>query len=234
MPKVILFNGPRSCGKGIAVEEILSLYKEKSINLPCKEMLMTITQKVFGISEKRYWEIYNDRNIKELPMEEFRWSPVTDIAWDSLEAILNYSLVNWTSSDDVLNRQYRFEDNSFNLSIREAIILVSECIVKPNFGKDYLGKVRAKAILQSSCKIITDDSCGFCEELIPLFNILPKEDILLIRVHREGYTFQGDSRNYLPYNFSPNTIDVYNNGSVEDYLNEIREIVLKFVDKKEE
>jgi hypothetical protein len=117
------------------------------------------------------------------------------------------------------------------------MIYVSEVIVKPRWGEDWFGKERVRYIRSvedtysenSSSILFTDDSCAFIDELRPLIKHITQENILLIRVHREGYTFEGDSRRYIPDGVIYNTYDVDNNGSEQEYFDKVEDVVRKFL-----
>jgi hypothetical protein len=114
-----------------------------------------------------------------------------------------------------------------NLSIREAMIYVSEVICKPRFGDDFFGRARAAKLIPQLTYI--DDSCGFVEELPPLIERVGQDNILLIRIHRDGCTFDGDSRKLISDGVITNTFDVYNNGSLEDYFKKMESIIGGFI-----
>jgi hypothetical protein len=86
-----------------------------------------------------------------------------------------------------------------NLSPRGALIHVSEDIIKPVFGDTYFGKKTADALLQKEALnvayIVVPDS-GFSAELVPLAEEFGTM-VTVVRLHREGYDFTGDSRSYL-------------------------------------
>jgi hypothetical protein len=70
MSKIILFNSPKNVGKSKAIEYLnskgLSL-----ISAECKSSLHHLTMTLFGVSPERYWEIYNNRELKEVPLVDF-------------------------------------------------------------------------------------------------------------------------------------------------------------------
>lgn len=86
------------------------------------------------------------------------------------------------------------------LSPRQLLIHTSEAVVKPMFGKGIFGQREAKkcqqAIQAGHWSIVYSDG-GFPEELEAMAQELGEENILLVRLRRDGYTFDGDSRNYL-------------------------------------
>jgi hypothetical protein len=218
MSKIILLNGVKSLGKDEAITYLRSL-GYPLVRREAKGKLHTLTQEFFCVNPERYWEIYNDRELKEKPLEEFALEFYSDgdVEYKHLSRILGYDVTNYKSST------YKFW-----LSIREAMIYISEVICKPRFGDNYFGVARAKAILEG--EIAVDSSTGFVEELPPLIERLGQDNILLIRVHREGATFEGDSRNYIPDGIITNTVDVNSvYGYLDEYLEEVEKIVEKFL-----
>lgn len=83
-------------------------------------------------------------------------------------------------------------------SPRRFLQIISEEIVKPVFGKRAFGN----AVLQQtygndSDRIVFSDS-GFIEELMALAACdRANHDITVIRLHREGTSYEGDTRRYL-------------------------------------
>lgn len=83
---------------------------------------------------------------------------------------------------------------------RQALIHVSEDIYKPREGSDYFGKVEAARVRQrardmgGTVTIVYPDG-GFADEVIA---IEPEFDLLVyIRLHRDGFDFSADSRDYV-------------------------------------
>ena len=224
--KIILLNGVKSLGKDEAIKHLRSL-GYPLVRREAKGKLHTLTQEFFCVSPERYWEIYEDRELKEKPLEEFR----VDLNWldaQQLEGVLGYSL----NRETITERDYGFgktgDEYYWKLSVREAMIYISEVIMKPRFGDNYFGVARAKAIQEG--EIAVDSSCGFLEELPPLIERLRQENILLIRVHRAGATFEGDSRNYIPDGVITNTVDVNSvYGFLPEYLEEVERHVEEFL-----
>jgi len=88
---------------------------------------------------------------------------------------------------------------------RQALIHVSEDIYKPREGSDYFGKVEVARVeelygnLDSSITVIYPDG-GFPDEVECIDSCF--DAVLVVRLHRDGFDFAGDSRNYL---YLPNT-----------------------------
>lgn len=83
---------------------------------------------------------------------------------------------------------------------REMYISMSEDWFKPLYGKDVYGKFLAQKIesfknAHGELAIVTDS--GFREEAEVLVKTFGAENILLLRVYREGHGFSNDSRSYI-------------------------------------
>jgi hypothetical protein len=133
------------------------------------------------------------------------------------------------------------------LSRRDALIHVSEDIIKPKFGKDYFGIKTAEVIDGVSSYCFSDG--GFVEEVHPLINTVGQENICIVQLIRSGCSFSSDSRNYiygnlqdrfgLPWHISVTELvqtnpdipirmyELYNNTSVSDFHQNIRKILRK-------
>ena len=79
-------------------------------------------------------------------------------------------------------------------SPRQFMIWISEDVIKPQFGEQYFGRIMAENVRDSQVPIIVTDG-GFPEEVKPL--VSDGIQVNICRLHRTGYTFDGDSRNYL-------------------------------------
>lgn len=135
--------------------------------------------------------------------------------------------------------------NGTSLSRRDAMIYVSEQIIKPNYGKDYFGLKTAENVNHTDNYCFSDG--GFVEEIHPLINKLGHEKIRIVQLYRTGCSFSSDSRNYingiLTEEFGAKDPDaliqnsepqipirmyrLYNNTSVSDFHQMIKEILRK-------
>ena len=79
-------------------------------------------------------------------------------------------------------------------SWREAMIFVSEEVVKPALGKDIFGKVAASN-LSVGINIFTDG--GFEEEIAPIVEEVGEDNIIIVKIHKDGCSFEGDSRDWI-------------------------------------
>lgn len=110
-------------------------------------------------------------------------------------------------------------------SPRQALIFVSENVIKPNFDKMYFGRSAAKR-LKGGVTVFSDG--GFVEELIPVVN--EADETFVIRIHRPGCSYAGDSRRYLTdhelthgdsevYDFT----DIHNDGTLEEFFKAVED-----------
>lgn len=108
---------------------------------------------------------------------------------------------------------YRF----FGKTCREVQIAISETYFKPLHGPKVFGKILSQYITTAIEKeqkplnlfFVTDS--GFRPEAEEVVQQHGAENVLLIRVHREGYTFDGDSRSYINLNdLGVESVDLYN------------------------
>lgn len=87
-----------------------------------------------------------------------------------------------------------------NRTPRQALIHVSEDIYKPRFGNDYFGKVEATRVRELAGRmggiinVIYPDG-GFESEIPPVES--EYDGLLIIRLHRAGFDFSKDSRDYV-------------------------------------
>lgn len=118
--------------------------------------------------------------------------------------------------------------NGQAFSMREALIHTSEVLVKPVKGADYFGFCVAEG-LQEGLNLFSDG--GFKEELQPIIEKVGVENVVVIRIHREGHTFEGDSRSYLT-DVPCQTVDITNpmgieglEGDYQAYLSLVEDVV---------
>lgn len=109
--------------------------------------------------------------------------------------------------DALYTREYKerptpyLQIDGVNCSPREWMIHCSEHLIKPLFGNDAFGKaavVRLKQLYKNDNVVIYSDG-GFKEEIKELSDYAYSTggEFFLARVHREGYDWGNDSRNWL-------------------------------------
>lgn len=85
-----------------------------------------------------------------------------------------------------------------HMSCREAMIHVSEDIIKPQKGLDFFGSLVANEIDLNRDYCISDG--GFIDEVAPVINKVGSENFVLVQLTREGHDYSTDSRRYLDGN----------------------------------
>jgi len=134
-----------------------------------------------------------------------------------------------------------------HMSCREAMIYVSEKVIKPKRGLDYFGLQVANEIDLKRNYAISDG--GFVDELIPVINRVGSNNFVLVQLTREGCDYSTDSRRYfdgnviqeftnekqtainkkyvLPHKFEVDTYRIHNNGNLKDLHNVLEAIYQK-------
>lgn len=105
-------------------------------------------------------------------------------------------------------------------SIRDCMIEVSEKVIKQFYGKDFFGKKALEDCCDILLNIATDG--GFVPEVMAL--VEGGAEVVVIRLHKEGYDFEGDSRGYLPDLNCYTTYDVENDWS-DDVVKRVLHII---------
>jgi|TARA_B110000977_G_scaffold69694_1_gene94678 hypothetical protein len=107
---------------------------------------------------------------------------------------------------DGYNNRAQKEKREFalnDMSRREAMIHVSENIIKPKKGLDYFGRSVADEIFEDNHYALADG--GFVEELEPIVKKVGRENVIIVQLTREGCDYSTDSRKY----FNGNLIKEY-------------------------
>lgn len=113
------------------------------------------------------------------------------------------------------------------ISCRQALIHVSENCIKKAFGNSYFGQVEAKHL-----KTVPDDfiACssdsGFPEEVYPLVEAFGRYNVHIVKIYRDGCSFNGDSRNWIhiPEVIPENYHTIENNSTLEDFYKKVSHV----------
>lgn len=208
MSKLIILNGGKGCGKSDLVLYIRKILegKVKVVEARCKDRLFTMTADIFGLSTNDFWDLYSDRLSKEMPNPIFT---VTPHAYTQLCEFLGVDSIPYIRISI---------SGKIAISLRHALIYVSELVAKPLFGQDYFGVCRANAMEVHSGTLYVDDSAlGSMDEVTPSLERLGERNVMAVRIYGRG-DFGGDSRSYLPDGALENMIDVHNDGTLKEYL----------------
>lgn len=162
------------------------------------------------------------RNLKTLTHNFIGRPDLNKLSWEQLDQLKDRPVqVKW---------QPLFAEQK---TLRQWYIHVSENIMKPQFGNQVFGVWLANDILEKHANnhwrhtFAISDS-GFREEYEALRNVLGREHkYVLIRLYRDGKTFEGDSRSY----WEPDKLDgslavwdLYNNGTLGDLHRKLDDI----------
>lgn len=210
MSKLIVLNAPKGAGKTVLTQRIIEELggQYDVIESRCKDRLFDMTMELFQIDPQTFWEVYNDRDDKETPNQLF---PLTRSAYNTLCRTLGVtSLPHGNSRIGV------------TVSLRHAMIYVSECVAKPAFGDNYFGVCRAETLwFSDSDTIYVDDSAlGTMDEIKPAMDVLGAENVVFLRIFGRG-DFADDSRKYFDDKDLPEgsvVIDLDNSGDEEEFL----------------
>ena len=197
---IVIFNGPPGSGK----DEAASYFCDRGFrHLSFKHVLYEETCKHFKVTKTWFMDGYHDRAQKEEPKSAL-----------------------------------------MGMSRREAMIHVSENIIKPKYGPAYFGEQVASEIDPDQNYAISDG--GFVEELRPIINKVGEQSIRLVQLVRDGCSYSSDSRRYfngdlmyeyaagftkgfdeqyvLPERFNIVTFRIYNNGSLEAFHQNLKDV----------
>lgn len=132
-----------------------------------------------------------------------------------------------------------------HMSRREAMIYVSEEVIKPRKGPDYFGNLVANEIDLTKNYCISDG--GFIEELIPVVGKVGVNNFVLVQLTRDECDYSTDSRRYfkgngikyeyvngfttpvdskyvLPHEFDVTMYRIHNNTTIEDFNKSLEDI----------
>ena len=124
---------------------------------------------------------------KHLQMKDKLFIDTADYYGVSLEWFMN-------GYDDRTLKEFP-RDELGGVSKRQALIHVSESVMKPKHGKDYYGRKTAEKMDQVSSYCFSDG--GFVDEILPVINTIGQENVCIVQLYRTGCSFSSDSRNYI-------------------------------------
>lgn len=113
------------------------------------------------------------------------------------------------------------------VSYRQWQIDFSEKYLK-GYGQDIFARLFVQRNESARARAIVVPDSGFAEEVAPVAEHFGVENILLLRIHRPGFDFTGDSRSYL-HGVVPYELDVQNDSTVAEFHKKIDSIVGDFL-----
>lgn len=210
---VVIFNAPIGSGKDVACQYLKDYFSTGTI-LAFKDELYKDTAEYFSVDVEDLILYHADRELKEIPdlmFGKFQNDSLKQYFFGLLYVI-----------GVLINSRYLMSLGYY--SSREALIHVSEDIVKPEKGKDYYGKKLVEKIEDSSERFYFIPDSGYVEEATMVAD--KGYNVYIVHLERSGATFEGDSRKLLNKddfkeysNIKFTKID--NNGSLDDLYNSI-------------
>ena len=203
-PLVIMFNAPPRAGKDTACEILMRKFPESVKYEYFKEYLYKESAKVLGLDFNFWASVCQNGDLKDKPM---------------------------------LRLQTGEAEGS--LTPRDILINVAENILKPKHGKDCIANATAhkiaKTIQQFKAEkgynpIIVVPDLGFPYEADAVRTIIPSAEVAVVHIKRDGYTFEGDSRNYVPkakYRIENTTLKAFEESVLSILSTEVQDIMAK-------
>lgn len=217
--------------------------------LSFKDSLIKKTAEWFNIPEEHFsQELYYSREQKNKPLLKVSKSMIA-----SLDNELSQKLFNICPRLKDFSLDKNSNEDNILLSMREALIFVSEIIIKPIYGETYFGDQTAENVKTKDGNFVITDS-GFADEIFPLLNISnenslkDKLKIVHISISSKGFgsetkpenlNFKNDSRDYNLWDIKE-SIEHYlkNNSDIDNEyfktnLNKITNILLETKTERE-
>ena len=218
---VVIFNAAPSSGKDVATDFMLN-YFNTGLKASFKDALYVDTANHFNIAVDDLIDHHNDRSLKEIPSEMF---PKYD-----KHSLKQYTLALLYVVGALFNIRSLMSLGYY--SSREALIHVSENIVKPKQGNDFYGCKLVETIEASSERYVFTPDGGFLDEVTPLLEA--GYNVYIVQLERNGVTFENDSRKLLSEDdfkeySNIKFIKMYNNGSLDDLYKTITDFSFDLV-----
>ena len=210
---VVIFNSPANSGKDIATDMLVN-YFQSGVKLAFKDELYLDTSEYFNCDVEDLKEYHSCRDLKENPTLLF-----PKYQSESLKQYF-FSLLYVIGA--LINNRYLMSLGYY--SSREALIFVSESVVKPVEGKDYYGKKLVEKIEDSSERFYFVSDGGMKEEASSVAD--KGYRVIIAQLMRSGATFEGDSRSLLNKDdfkeySNIKFCQIDNNSSLDDLYNSI-------------
>lgn len=167
--RIILLNGPAGSGKDTAANIINQKLSGLTYRYKISLPLKEAAHKLLGLQGT----LEDLEPLKELP----------------IKFIVDSKYNNWSTM--------KLTNEIGEMSLRQFYIHVSEHFMKPMFGEDIFGRLAVENLLQCHHAVITVSDSGFAPEALPIINHFGKDHVCLVRLHRPGRTFAGDSRTHI-------------------------------------
>ena len=210
---VIIFNSEPNTGKDLAAQYLKDYFQTGEV-IAFKDELYLDTSEYFNCDVEDLKEYHSCRDLKENPSLLF--------AKYQRESLKQYFFSLLYVIGALINNRYLMSLGYY--SSREALIFVSETVVKPVKGKDYYGKKLVEKIEDSSERFYFVSDGGMKEEASSVAD--KGYNVIIAQLMRSGATFEGDSRSLLNKDdfkeySNIKFCQIDNNGSLDDLYNSI-------------
>ena len=210
---VIIFNSAPNSGKDLVAQYLKDYFQTGEV-IAFKDELYKDTANYFDIDAEDLIEYHSDRSLKEKPSLLF--------SKYQRESLKQYFFSILYVIGALINNRYLMSLGYY--SSREALIHVSESVVKPVKGKDYYGKKLVEKIEDSSERFYFVSDSGYFEEASSVAD--KGYNVIIAQLMRSGATFEGDSRSLLNKDDFKEYVNIKfcqidNNGSLDDLYNSI-------------
>jgi len=218
---IVIFNSPAGSGKDTAADMLYGYFNTGN-RINFKDDLYQDTADYFNITVSDLTEYHSDRSLKETPSLMF--------PKHERKSLLQMLYSIWYLIGTVLNNKYLMSLGYY--SSREALIHVSENIMKPKLGQDYYGRKFLEKVERSPERYSFAADGGFKNEVLPLLDA--GYQVVVAQLERSGVTFEGDSRKLLDKDDFKDYINIKfttisNNGSLDELYDNIREFAFDLV-----
>lgn len=134
--------------------------------------------------------------------------------YQAIPGLFQITLEHWAYLYE--NHKETPSDLLMGMSPRQAMIWVSEEVMKPKFGEDVFGRIAVESIrngLNEKHQMVTFSDSGFSAEALKVVEAFGAENVYLIRIYADGCDFVGDSRGLI----TPKQIKIPENHYLELY-----------------
>jgi hypothetical protein len=194
---IVIFNGPPGTGKDEACLYFKSL---GYTHLSFKEELFKETIKFFGVSREWFMEGYNDRSVKELPVDQLKMNGAELSRRDAMIYI----------SEQYIKPKYGKE--YFGLKLTEQIQSgLLYCVSDGGFEEELTPVINKIGADKTILVQLTRDGCNFSSDSRKYLNgNLVKEYVIRKETNISNF-------HVLPNKFDIRTYRVHNNGTKEEF-----------------
>lgn len=176
MGKIILLNGPPSSGKDTAAKHIRQSINEGILKpwpdtpKPWTNVPMRVVLDRMSMPIKRAFA-----GTMNLPITE------------------DGEVHPWESQKSAIIPEFGISYRQWQIDFSESFLKDYDLAI---FGKLLVARIRRR-FERGIANLMVIPDCGFQVEIATIYSAFPPEDILLVRCHRPGFTFAGDSRSYV-------------------------------------